>query len=140
MRRQYCVAGILEVFVVTANKNPNEYAPNLLQLTVKLPLPISLTPVFLRYALPVIDQVYRKGSLYLKAVIILSDLTPENTRQYNLFMERDTESQKKLMEKTDNINFSMCNDTVKFASSGILRNWRCNRILFHQDTLPDVKN
>jgi len=62
--------------------------------------------------------------LYLKAGIILSDLISENSVQYNLFMEPDSENQKKLMEKMDNINFSMCNDVIKFASSGILRNWR----------------
>jgi DNA polymerase V len=124
LRRQYCVAGIIKVFVVTANNNPKEYAPESLALEVKLPLSTSITPIFLQHALPLVDQLYRPGKLYLKAGIILSDLVPENSVQHNLFMEPDSENQKKLMEKMDNINFSMRNDVIKFASSGILRNWR----------------
>jgi DNA polymerase V len=124
LRRQYCAAGILKVFVVTANKNPKEYTPESFAVEVKLPVPTSLTQVFLQYALPMIDKLYRPGSLYLKAGIILSDLSPENTVQHNLFMGTDTKNTKKLMEKMDNINFSMRNDVIKFASSGILRNWR----------------
>ncbi|MGN6530966.1 MAG: DUF4113 domain-containing protein, partial [Ginsengibacter sp.] len=103
---------------------PNQYAPESFSVEVKLPVPTSLTSVFLQYASPMIDQLYREGSLYLKAGIILSGLTPENTVQYNLFMETETKNQKKLMGKMDNINFSMRNDAIKFASSGILRNWR----------------
>jgi DNA polymerase V len=124
LRRQYCMAGILNVFVVTANKNPNQYTPESSAVEIKLPVQTSLTPLLLQHALSAIDRLYRPGSLYLKAGIILSDLTPENTVQCNLFMKTDTKDQKKLMEKMDNINFSMRNDTIKFASSGILRNWR----------------
>lgn len=124
LRRQYCVAGIVNVFVVTANKNPNKYSPESFAVEIKLPVQTSNTALLLQHALPAIDQLYRPGSLYLKAGIILSDLTPENTVHCNLFMKTDTKDQKKLMEKMDNINFSMRNDTIKFASSGILRNWR----------------
>ena len=124
LRRQYCMAGILKVFVVTVNKNPNQYTPESFAVEIKLPVQTSLTPLLLQHALPAIDRLYRPGSLYLKAGIILSDLTPENTVQCNLFMKTDTKDQKKLMEKMDNINFSLRNDTIKFASSGILRNWR----------------
>lgn len=124
LRRQYCVAGSIKVFVVTANNNPKEYAPESLILEAKLPVSTSITPLFLQHALPLLDQLYRAGSLYLKAGIILSDLIPENSVQHNLFMEPDSKNQKKLMQKMDSINFSMRNDVIKFASSGILRNWR----------------
>jgi len=132
LRRQYCVAGIIKVFVVTVNNNPKEYAPESLALEVKLPVSTCITPIFLQHALPLVDQLYRPGSMYLKAGIILSDLISENSVQYNLFMEPDSENQKKIMEKMDNINFSMRNDVIKFASSGILRNWRMRQDFISQ--------
>jgi len=127
LRRQYCVAGIIKVFVVTANNNTKEYAPECFELEAKLPISTSLTGVFLRHALPLTDQLYRAGSLYLKAGIILSNIIPENSVQYNFFMNPDAKKEKGLMERIDNINFSMRNDVIKFASSGILRNWRMRR-------------
>ena len=125
LRRQCCVAGNIEVFVVTANYNDSkEYVPKSYGLHAVLPVSTSLTPVLLQHALPLVDQLYRKGSRYLKAGIILSNLLPENSVQYNLFMDSDAQRGKKLMAKIDDINFSMRNDVIKFASSGILRNWR----------------
>ncbi|MEO8721463.1 MAG: Y-family DNA polymerase [Ginsengibacter sp.] len=124
LRRQKCVAGIIKVFVVTANQDPRQYAPESFGLEVKLSVATSLTPVFLQYALPLINRLYRAGRLYLKAGIILSDIIPENSVQYNFFTDPDSKKGKELMEKIDNINFSMRNDVVKFASSGILKNWR----------------
>jgi DNA polymerase V len=145
LRRQYCVAGILKVFVVTANKDPDEYKPESSEIAIKLPVPTSLTPIFLQHALPMTDQLYKAASSYLKAGIILSDLTPDNIEQYNLFMPRDSKNQKKLMEKMDNINFSMRSEAIKFASSGIMRNWRMRqdfispRYTSRWDELKEVK-
>jgi DNA polymerase V len=145
LRRQYCVAGILKVFVVTANKNTNGYTPQSFAVEVKLPVSTSDTRIFLQCALPMTDQLYQPGSLYLKAGIIFSNLIPEKKVQYNLFMETDTKNQKKLMEKIDNINFSMRDDAIKFASSGMLRNWRMRqdfisrRYTSRWDELKEVK-
>ncbi len=124
LRRQFCIAGTIQVYVVTANYNNKVYAPESSTLHAVLPVSTSLTPVLLQYALPLVNKLYRKGDHYLKAGIILSDLIPENSVQFNLFKDADTERKKKLMAKLDNINFSMRDDVVKFASSGILRNWR----------------
>jgi DNA polymerase V len=49
------------------------------------------------------------------------------------------------MEKIDNINFSMRDDAIKFASSGMLRNWRMRqdfisrRYTSRWDELKEVK-
>ncbi len=125
LRRQFCIAGTIQVYVVTDNYNNNkEYAPKSYALHAVLPVSTSLTPILLQHALPLVNKLYHEGDCYLKAGVILSDLVPENSVQFNLFKDADTERKKKLMEKLDNINFSMRNDAVKFASSGILRNWR----------------
>ncbi len=124
LRRQFCIAGGIQVYVVTANYNNKEYAPKSNALHTVLPVSTSLTPVLLEHALPLVNKLYRKGDCYLKAGIILSDVVPENTVQFNLFKDADAQKKKKLMAKVDNINFSMRDDVVKYASSGILRNWR----------------
>lgn len=121
LRRQFCIAGAIEVFVVTSNYNEEKKAH---ALHVELPIATCLTPVLLQYALPLVEKLYLDGSCYSKAGVILSNILPENNIQHHLFAEPDTEIKKKLMDKIDNINFSMGNDVIKYASSGILRNWR----------------
>ncbi|MDQ2719805.1 MAG: Y-family DNA polymerase [Bacteroidota bacterium] len=124
LRRQFCIAGAVQVYVVSANRNNKEYTPQSSALNVMLPVSTSLTPVLLQHALPLVNKLYRKGDSYLKAGIILSDLVPESAIQFNLFTDADAQKKKNLMAKVDNINFSMRGDVVKYASSGILRNWR----------------
>lgn len=125
LRRQFCIAGSIRVFVVVVNYNKNkEYEPESHGLHVKLPIATSITPVLLQYSLPLVNKLYKEGESYLKAGIILSNLVSENKVQFNLFNNPDAQTKKELMAKIDNINFSMRNEVVKFASSGTLRNWR----------------
>ena len=71
-----------------------------------------------------VDRLYKDGDVYLKAGVILSDITPEDTVQQNFFTATDTERKKELMRKMDNINFSMRNEVIRFASAGFLKKWR----------------
>ena len=69
------------------------------------------------------EQLYRKGEKYKKAGIVLSGLVPDSSIQANLF-EPGRSVGRLLMDMMDNINFSMRDDVVKFASSGTKRNWK----------------
>lgn len=124
LRRQACVAGSIRVFLVTANTNKNIYAPESLGLEAKLPVNTSVTSNLLQYGLPLVDRLYKPGHIYLKAGVILSDIVSENTVQQNLFTNDDAECKKELMRKMDNINFSMRNEVIRFASAGFLKKWR----------------
>ena len=63
-------------------------------------------------------------SRYIKAGVILSDIVPENSIQSSFFDTPPTDKEKKLMQAIDNINFSMRNDVLKFATAGIQKNWK----------------
>ena len=70
------------------------------------------------------EQVYQPGESYKKAGVILSGLVPDTSIQANLFEPQSKSMGRFLMQMMDNINFSMRDDLVKFASSGTNRNWK----------------
>lgn len=124
LRRQLCVSGSIRVFLVMANTNKKMYAPESHGLEAKLPVATSVTPNLLEHAMPLVDRLYKEGSVYLKAGVILSDISPEDTIQQNFFSGADSACKKELMRKMDNINFSMRNEVIRFASAGFLKKWR----------------
>jgi DNA polymerase V len=70
------------------------------------------------------ERIYQPGRSYKKAGVILSGLVPDTSIQANLFEPPAKSIGRFLMEMMDNINFSMRDDMVKFASTGTKRNWK----------------
>ena len=99
----------------------------------------------LRGRADLLDALYNKGSKYIKAGIVLGNIVPSDMIQFSLFEPPESANAKKLMSVIDNINFSMSNDILKFASSGTKRNWkmrqemRSNRFTTRWDELCEVK-
>lgn len=126
LRRQQSAAGIISTFIVPKeNRNAGEafrHGPMLSTYTI-LPQPTSLTNELIKPAVKMAEQLYRKGEKYKKAGIVLSGLVPDSSIQANLF-EPGRSVGRLLMDMMDNINFSMRDDVVKFASSGTKRNWK----------------
>ena len=60
---------------------------------------------------------------------MLSGLVPDTNIQANLFETETHNNKRMLMEALDNINFAMRDDMVKFAASGITRNWKMRQEL-----------
>ncbi|MEJ7737923.1 MAG: Y-family DNA polymerase [Chitinophagaceae bacterium] len=130
LRRQGSAATCIDVFVVTNNYSSDyQYNPKTHHNHIMLPTPTSFTHQLIQYALPLVDNLYRKGSRYLKAGVILSGLVPDSSIQSNLFAGPSKTSNRSLMEAIDNVNFSMRGDVVKFASSGLDRNWKMRQEL-----------
>lgn len=130
LRRQGCAAKMITVFVVTNDYNNSyEYKPASNSLYTILPFATSLTNLLIGQALPLVDGLFKKGSKYLKAGVILSDIVPENAVQSNLFKEASDQKNTILMKMVDNVNFSMRNDLLKFASSGTKRDWKMRQEL-----------
>jgi DNA polymerase V len=73
------------------------------------------------------ERLYEKGRVYKKAGVVLSGLVPDSSIQASLFDPPARSIGRFLMEMVDNINFSMRNDVVKFASSGTKRNWKMRK-------------
>ncbi len=130
LRRQNSAAKTISVFLVTNNYSSHyEYKPASSSLYTTLPFATSLTNLLIEHAMPLVEQLYRKGSKYLKAGVILSSIVPDNAVQFNLFEQPSHHNEKKLMKMIDNVNFSMRNDVLKFASSGTKRDWKMRQEL-----------
>jgi DNA polymerase V len=56
--------------------------------------------------------------------VVLGGLVPDDALQGNLFSNDEIYQNRALMQALDNINFSMRDDMVKFAASGLSRNWK----------------
>jgi DNA polymerase V len=130
LRRQHAAAKCINVFVVTNNyESIYQYNPTPIHRWAVLPVATSLTHELIQHALPLVEQMYKRGSRYLKAGVILSGLVPDTSVQGNFFESQPSAKKHELMEAMDNVNFSMRDDKVKFASSGLKRNWKMRQEL-----------
>ena len=132
LRRQQSAANVITVFVVPKeDPKPGEHFRHCPTISAHVVLPnaTSLTNELIKAALRLAEQVYKKGNLYKKAGVMLSGLVRDESIQGNLFVPSSKNNARMLMEMVDNINFSMRDDTLKFASSGIARNWKMRQEL-----------
>jgi DNA polymerase V len=130
LRRQNSAAKIITVFVVTNNHSSvYEYKPSSQSLYTILPSASSLTNVLITHSMPLVEKLYKKGSKYLKAGVIVSGIVPDDAVQYNLFEKPLKGNEKKLMQMIDNVNFSMRMDILNFAAAGTARNWKMRQEL-----------
>lgn len=81
------------------------------------------------YALQCLRSIYRKGFLYYKAGVILSDLVSTDQLQTDLFDSVDRNRSKRLMQALDEVNYRYGTGTLAFAAAGTERPWKtiCNR-------------
>lgn len=125
LRRQKCAARLVYVFVVENNHHGNnyEYAPQTHSRFSTLSRATDSTPELIGCALELVNELFESGSRYLKAGVCLGMIVPVDEVQSSLF-DPPAPMARKLMETIDNINFSMRNDVLRFASSGIGKNWK----------------
>lgn len=126
LRRQHSAASVINVFVVPKEDQTTNafHRGSMIGTHMILPSPTVLTNELIKPAMQLAERIYEKGRLYKKAGVILSGLVPDTSIQSNLFEPPSKNIGRFLMEMMDNINFSMRNDVVKFASTGMKRNWK----------------
>src|SRR4030095_2374507 len=125
LRRQYCAAKFIDVFVVTNDHGSHyEYNPQTKHNYTKLLQPTSHTNELIKNAVPLVETLYNPGSKYLKAGVVLGGLVPDESIQGNIFRKQAQNHQRLLMQAMDNINCSMRDDAVKYVASGLNRNWK----------------
>jgi DNA polymerase V len=125
LRRQHSAASVINVFVVPKEERSSggyHHGPSIGTHTI-LSTPTVLTQELIKPALQMTEQLFEQGRLYKKAGVILSGLVPDTSIQADLFSSGRSVG-RFLMELMDNINFSMRDDVVKFASSGTKKNWK----------------
>jgi DNA polymerase V len=125
LRRQHCAAKTISVFVVAKGENHNvNYHGATHADSFTLPAATSFTNELIKPAIEMVDTLYKAGTLYKKAGVMLSGIVPDNSIQGNLFVSETKNCERKLMEMIDNVNFSQRDDVLKFAASGTDRNWK----------------
>ncbi len=127
LRRQESMAGAINVFIVPKEKEADSshfrHGPSISAFTL-LAQPTCLTQELIKPALHLVEQLFEPGRFYKKAGVILSYLIKDTSIQGNLFAPAEQFKYRQLMNTMDNINFSMRNDVLKFASSGTTKNWK----------------
>jgi DNA polymerase V len=129
LRRQHCAAYIISAFVVS--KEPAADAERFrhgqqYSAYHVLDAPTFYTHELIKPAAKIASELYKEGMAYKKAGVMLSGLVPAAAVQTGLFTPVKEEN-RKLMEALDNINFSMRDDKVKYATSGTEHNWKMQR-------------
>ena len=122
LRKQNSNCNALMVFIHTNGfrKDLPQYGRN---VVVKLPYPTNSSIDIAKYASIGLDKIYKKGYQYKKAGVIVMDITPEESKQINLF-ENSNEKHQPLMSIMDKINKSIGTTKVKLASQDIGRTWK----------------
>ncbi len=131
LRRQHSAAGTVSVFIVS--KEQDHLTDFKRGATISnhttLPRATSLTHELIKAATGLVEVLYEHGKEYKKAGVMLSSLVPDDSIQGNLFAPHAENERRGLMHAIDNINFSMRDDSVKFGSSGMNKNWKMRQEL-----------
>jgi len=129
LRRQNSVASMIQVFMVAKEQSHSANFSHgaTISAYVTLPVATSVTNELIIPALKMVTQLYEPGRVYKKGGVMLSGLVSENCIQSNLFQPPVHANKRSLMQALDNINFSMRDDVIKFASSGIKTDWKMRR-------------
>jgi len=126
LRRQHSAASMISIFVVTKDQDHmlGFNKSGTLSTYTTLPAATSITNELIKPAVAMVDQLYKKDTMYKKAGVMLSGIIPDESIQGNLFLSETKNSGRRLMDMIDNINFSQRNDVLKFAASGTTRDWK----------------
>jgi DNA polymerase V len=129
LRRQNSVASMIQVFMVAKEQSHSANFSHGATTSAYATLSVatSVTNELIKPALKMVTQLYEPGRVYKKAGVMLSGLVSENCMQSNLFQPPAHANKRSLMQALDNINFSMRDDVIKFASSGIKTDWKMRR-------------
>lgn len=129
LRRQKCAASVLSIFIVAKEESHSanfSHGATLSAHTI-LPIATSITNELIAPAMRLAEQIFKPGREYKKAGVILSGIVPDTSIQSNLFVPPAQNNKRSLMDALDNLNFSMREDMVKFASSGLSRDWKMRK-------------
>lgn len=131
LRRQHSAAKVISVFIVSKEQDHliDFHHGASIGTHTTLPIPTSNTQELIKPAVDLVDQLFTRGKEYKKAGVMLSGLVPDESIQGNLFVTPEKNNNRFLMDIVDNVNFSMRDDILKFATVGTTRNWKMRQEL-----------
>lgn len=129
LRLQSSAASVIYVFLAT-NRFKKEDPQYSNSLTAILPAPSSFTPELIRTAGHCLEKIYRSGYSYKKVGVILTEIVPDCSIQQDLFgKSADDDRKRRLMKVLDALNARLGSDTLRYAATGIRREWKMRRML-----------
>ena len=117
LRKQRSVCSTVEVWIRT---NPFKKTPQYYAVDCKHYLSHTAdTRKVIKYALSVLEQLYREGYEYKKALVKLSGIRDRSSSQLSFLEQGDTEKDLSLMKAMDRINQKEGPMTLRVASCGV---------------------
>ncbi|MFP4025309.1 MAG: Y-family DNA polymerase [Thiohalospira sp.] len=123
LRKQKSVANILTVFVHTDPFNDNE-TYHYLSKTANLGFSTNSQKELIKFALKILDLIYKDGLRYKKAGVIVSGIESEESIQTSLFYDMDINGNEQLSKAIDCINEKYGRDKIKLAVQGDGQEWK----------------
>ncbi len=121
LRHQDSCAGSVHVYIQT---NPHGDSPYSNSMTIPLSPPTDDTRRLVRMALWGLARIFKTGCRYQKAGVMLSELTPRQGMQADLFAAPDGDQKSaRLMRVLDQINRDMGRETLRLAIEGVQQPW-----------------
>ena len=124
LRKQKTSASELRIFIYTNPFNPKHkqyYGTK----KIKLERATNDNQIIVQEVIKGLQKIYKKGYIYKKAGVIVSNITQENQVQLNLFDQiRNREKYTKISKVIDRINSSMGRDKLRIATQGFDRKWK----------------
>lgn len=122
LRRQKSYAGTVSVYIRTSPFNHEARYSN--AKTISLPSPTDDTRQLVSVALWILKGIYKRGYMYQKAGVILSNLVAAKGQQTDLFGFNSSASKSnQLMSVIDEINSKMGKQHLRIASMGYKQPW-----------------
>jgi DNA polymerase V len=119
-QKSHCNALMLFIHTNSFNKEQPQYSRS---IVVKLPYATNSSITLSQFALKGLEAIYKKGFHFKKAGVIVMELTPENVKQLDLFLDEDPKHQI-LMQAIDTINNNLGKKKLKLASQDLGRTWK----------------
>jgi DNA polymerase V len=138
LRDQGSVAGSIQVFILTSrfiDKKKTYYGVG----HSKLISYSNSTPIFIKNAFEALERIFRSGYLYKKAGVYIYNIKTAENYQKSLFTYQSHEKFSKLAEVVDTINDIHGSESVFYASSGCLRDWKMKRGYLSNSTSVGIK-
>lgn len=127
LRIQNSKCSIITVALST-NRFDEKNTHKFLFMTESLESSTSSTQKLIIVAIKLLKKIFHEGLMYKKAHIFLSGLEDSQSKQYSLMDNmKDIKQQDKLMKAFDKINKTFGSDTMKYANTGISRDWFMKR-------------
>lgn len=122
-RKQKSYAVSLMVFIHTG-KSGDTGEPHYRNCIIQLPTPTNSTIEIVKHAHHALNHIYKKGILYSKAGVIITELS--SNVQFHLFHSLNHEKHQRIMQVMDQLN-SGFDEKIFLASQGTQREWKTKR-------------